>query len=192
MNRYFNVVVGFAVFVLSSSAVDAQDYEFNGKISRPVLENYLARSITMLDLLTGKGNVDDNIRMLKNTDAKFAGRSIYLWGGEGQLPAKLVAARQNSSKTHATDPELILQACVFEIVSEEVEKLPLPAWVFEAFGQSPEQRNFRYEAMLGVSGYCAMPMFPAVDCFTVIVFYLTFIRFHYGLWKSLSDRKKAY
>ena len=152
MNRYFNVVVGFAVFMLSSSAVDAQDHEFNGKISRPVLENYLARSITMLDLLTGKGNVDDNIRMLKNTDAKFAGRSIYLWGGEGQLPAKLVAARQNASKTHATDPELILQACVFEIVSEEVEKLPLPAWVFEAFGQSPEQRNFRYEAMLYPNG----------------------------------------
>ena len=43
-------------------------------------------------------------------------------------------------------------ACVFEIVSKEVEKLPVPAWAFEAFGQSPQQRNFRYEAMLYPNG----------------------------------------
>ena len=138
--------------MLASPEVDTRDYEFDGKISRPVLENYLSRSITMLDLLTGKGNVDDNIRMLRNTGAKFAGRSIYLWGGEGQLPARLAAARQNASKTHTADPEMILQACVFEIVSEEVEQLPVPAWAFEAFGRSPEQRNFRYEAMRYTSG----------------------------------------
>ena len=62
------------------SAVHAADYQFDGKIGRDVLENYLSRSITMLDLLTGHGNVDDNIRMLKNIGAKFAGRTIYLWG----------------------------------------------------------------------------------------------------------------
>jgi hypothetical protein len=134
------------------SAVRAADYLFDGKIGRDVLENYLSRSITMLDLLTGHGNVDDNIRMLKNIGAKFAGRTIYLWGGESQLPSRLVAARQNAPKIHAADPQMILQACVFEIVSKDVDKLPIPAWVFEAFGQSPEKRNFRYEAMLYPGG----------------------------------------
>jgi hypothetical protein len=134
------------------SAVHAADYQFDGKIGRDVLENYLSRSITMLDLLTGHGNVDDNVRMLKNIGAKFAGRTIYLWGQESQLLTRLAAARQNAPKIHAADPQIILQACVFEIVSNDVDKLPIPAWAFEAFGLSPEKRNFRYEAMLSPGG----------------------------------------
>jgi hypothetical protein len=90
--------------------------------------------------------------MLKNVGVKFAGRTIYLWGGESQLPTRLAAARQNAPKLHAADPQMILQACVFEIVSKDVDKLPIPAWVFEAFGRSPEQRHFRYEAMRYPSG----------------------------------------
>jgi hypothetical protein len=147
-----NVAFSITAFMLASSAVHARDYDFDGKISRPVLENYLSRSITMLDLLTGKGDVEDNIRMLRNTGAKFAGRTIYLWGGEGQLPQRLAAARRNALEVHAAVPDMILQACVFEIVSSEVGKLPVPDWVFKAFGLSPEERNFRYEAMLYPNG----------------------------------------
>ncbi len=141
-----------ALFFLFPSAAWAQGYEFDGKITRPVLENYLSRSITMLDLLTGHGDLDDNIRMLTNTGAKFAGRTIYLWGHESQLPARLAAARRNVPKIHAADPEMILQACVFEIVSKEVEKLPVPDWAFVALGRTPEERNFRYEDMLYANG----------------------------------------
>jgi hypothetical protein len=90
--------------------------------------------------------------MLKSIGAKFAGRTIYLWGEESQLLTRLAAARQNAPKIHAADPQMILQACVFEIVSKDVDKLPIPAWAFEAFGQSPEKRNFRYEAMLYPGG----------------------------------------
>jgi len=132
--------------------VHGRDHRFDGKITRPVLEDYLSRSITMLDLLAGHGDVDDNIRMLSSTGAKFAGRTIYLWGHEGQLPKRLAGARRNAPKIHAADAEMILQACVFEIVSREVERLPVPEWVFETFGQSPQQRNFRYEAMLYPNG----------------------------------------
>jgi hypothetical protein len=150
MNRL--LVFTIALYVALPSAVQARDYKFDGSISRPVLENYLSRSITMLDLLTGQGNLEDNIRMLKSTGAKFAGRTIYLWGHESQLPKRLAAARQHAPQVHAADPEMILQACVFEIVSQEVERLPVPAWAFEVFGLSPEERNFRYNAMLYPSG----------------------------------------
>jgi hypothetical protein len=150
MNRIHILAIAF--LVLRPPVAHARDYEFDGKISRPVLEHYLSRSITMLDLLTGHGDVDDNIRMLKNTGAKFAGRTIYLWGHESQLPKRLAAARQNAPKVHAADPDMILQACVFEIVSRDVEKLPVPAWAFEAFDVTPEQRTFRYEAMLYPGG----------------------------------------
>ena len=106
----------------------------------------------MLDLLTGHDDVDDSIRMIRNTGAKFAGRTIYLWGHESQLSKRLAAARQNAPKVHAADPDMILQACVFEIVSKDVEKLPIPAWAFEAFDVTPKQRNFRYEATLYPGG----------------------------------------
>jgi hypothetical protein len=134
------------------TAVPAAEYHFDGQISRPVLENYLSRSITMLDLLTGHGSLADNVRMLQQTGAKFAGRTIYVWGHEAQLPARLSAARRAAPKCHAADPDMILQACVFEIVSEEVGELRVPEWVFEAFGEPAESRHFRYQSMLDPGG----------------------------------------
>ena len=141
-----------AVVVPLSSGIHAGDYRFDGNIGRPVLESYLSRSVTMLDLLTGHGDVDDNIRMLKNTGAKFAGRAIYLWGHESQLPKRLATARANAPKVHALDPDMIWQACAFEIVSKDVEEIAVPAWAFEAFDHPPEQRNFHYDAMLYPGG----------------------------------------
>lgn len=127
-------------------------YAFDKTISRPVLEAYLSRSITMMDLLTGRGSPDDNIRMLRRIGAKFAGRTIYLWGSEHHLPNKLAAAGEIAPKVHAADPEMILQAGVFEIVTTNVGRLDVPAWVFEEFGLEPETRKFRYDAMCFPNG----------------------------------------
>ncbi|MBN1341098.1 MAG: hypothetical protein JXQ73_00355 [Phycisphaerae bacterium] len=134
------------------SAETADRCEFDGRISRPTLEAYLSRAVTMMDLLTGVGNPDDNIRMLGEIGAKFAGRTIYLWGGERHLPAKLERARAIAPRVHAADPQMALQAAIFEIVSVDVAKLNVPKWVFEAFGRTPEDRTFSYEAMLFPDG----------------------------------------
>jgi len=136
----------------SASAKRARSYGFDGSISRPVLEAYLSRAITMMDLCTGRGNVDDNIRMLKSTGVKFAGRTVYLWGSEHHLPAKLKRADEIEQKIHAVDPEIVLQACAFEIVTTNVEKISVPAWVFEEFDLPVQERNFDYEAMLFPNG----------------------------------------
>jgi len=125
-----------------------RSYAFDGAISREVLENYLSRSITFLDLLHGRGDVDQHIRMLKNTGAKFAGRVIYRWGGEAGLEPLLATAAPIAEKLHKAIPDLILQGAVFEIVTRQVDQIPVPAWSFREFGIEPEQRNFRYEAML--------------------------------------------
>ncbi|MFA6243973.1 MAG: hypothetical protein WC655_23720 [Candidatus Hydrogenedentales bacterium] len=135
-----------------ASAAEPRNYAFDGSISRQVLENYLSRSITMMDLLTGVGDPADNIRMLKDIGAKFAGRTIYRWGGESGLPDILATARTLVPKVREAIPDMILQAGIFEIVSTDVEKLPIPAYVFEEFGLPVEQRNFRYEAMLFPNG----------------------------------------
>ncbi len=145
-------VTGLCLVLLVARFASARDYQFDGIISRQVLENYLSRSITMQDLLTGKGNLDDNIRMLKSAGAKFAGRTLYLWGGEGNLPKNLELARKNAPKIHAADPEMILQGCIFEIVTSQVERIVVPAWALEALKLPVEKRNFRYADMIYPSG----------------------------------------
>ena len=128
------------------------NYHFDRTISREVLENYLERAITMEGLLNGRGDLDDNIRMLKSIGAKFIGRALCLWGGEANLLSNLERARQQLPKVHAADPDMILQACIFEIVTTHVEQVPVPDWAFAALGQTVEKRNFRYADMLYPSG----------------------------------------
>jgi len=125
-----------------------RDYRFDGRISRPVLEHYLSRSITMMDLCTGRIDATDDIRMLGSIGAKFAGRTLYLWGGEPALTAKLSAAKTVAARLHTQDPEMVLQAGIFEIVTTDVEKVAIPDWVFVEFGLPVEKRTFRYSAML--------------------------------------------
>jgi hypothetical protein len=128
------------------------NYLFDATISRAVLENYLARSITMEGLLTGKGDFEDNVRMLRGMGAKFIGRSLCLWGREANLLQNLQVVATNAPKVHRADPEIVLQGCVFEIVTSQVEQLAVPDWAFAAFGQAPEKRNFRYADMLYPDG----------------------------------------
>jgi dienelactone hydrolase len=126
--------------------------DFDATISREVLENYLSRSISMEGLLNGQGDLDDNLRMLKSTGAKFIGRSLCLWGGEANLLRNLERAKEQIRKVRDADPEMILQACVFEIVSTQVEQVPVPDWAFVALGQPVEKRNFRYADMIYPEG----------------------------------------
>jgi hypothetical protein len=86
--------------------------------------------------------------MLRHTGAKFIGRSLCLWGNEANFLRNLELARQNAPKVHQADPEMILQACVFEIVTPQVEQIAIPDWVFKAFDQPGENRNFRYADMI--------------------------------------------
>ncbi|QEH36320.1 hypothetical protein OJF2_48810 [Aquisphaera giovannonii] len=125
-----------------------RDYRFDRTISRDVLENYLSRSITMEGLLNGRGDLDDNIRMLKDAGAKLIGRALCLWGNEANLLANIERAGNQAPKVLAADPDMILQGCIFEIVTTQVDEVPVPAWAFEAFGRPVEARNFRYEDML--------------------------------------------
>ena len=136
----------------SLSPPKPRDYHFDGTMSREVLENYLSRSISMEGLLNGRGDFDENVRMLKETGAKFIGRSLCLWGREADLIRNLERARQQIPKVHAADPEMILQACIFEIVTSQVNEVPVPDWAFTALGQPVEKRNFRYADMLYPDG----------------------------------------
>lgn len=131
-----------------------RDFRIDGPISREVLENYLARAITMAGLNAAVGNPAENIRMLTHVGGKFAGRAIGLWGDERTIadPGFLRRAREIAGRVHRADPEIVLQGAVFEIVSEEVDRVAVPRWVFEEFGEKPIGRTFRYRDMLAPDG----------------------------------------
>lgn len=125
-----------------------RSYKFDEAISREVLDSYLSRSICMEGLLNGRGDLNDNIRMLTHIGAKYIARSICLWGGEANLLQNFERARRLLPQVRSADPEIVLEACIFEIVTPEVEQIPVPDWAFTALGLPVEKRNFRYEAIL--------------------------------------------
>ena len=145
-------VVLLLLAALALAPAQERDYGFDRTISEPVLRNYLARAVTFMDGLTDGSDISDNTRMLTACGAKFIGRGIYLWGREASLPARLKQAQSRIAALHAADPQMIIEACIFEIVSDEVEKLAVPAWAFTAEGLPVEDRHFRYGDMIYADG----------------------------------------
>lgn len=134
--------------VANSNRTAGRSYAFDGTMSRDVLESYLSRAISMEGLLNGRGDLTDNIRMLKSVGAKYVGRSLCLWAGEANLLRNLERAKQQIPLVHQADPDMILEACVFEIVTPQVEQIAVPDWAFQALGLPVEKRSFRYADMI--------------------------------------------
>jgi hypothetical protein len=146
------MAAGSTLATVTANGAERADFRFDTTISRPVLEKVLSRAITMEGFLHGRGDFDDNLRMLRDIGAKFIGRSVCLWAGESRFAERMDLVRRQSPKVHAADPEIILQACIFEIVTTEVESLTVPDWAFNALGLPVEQRKFRYADMLYLDG----------------------------------------
>ena len=123
-------------------------FQFDGKISRQVLENYLSRSICVEGMLNGRGPLVDDVRMLTNCGAKYVARALCLWGAENNFLANIKRAKEEVPQVLAADPEIVLEACVFETVGPRVSQIAIPDWVFKDLGQPVEERNFRYEDII--------------------------------------------
>jgi hypothetical protein len=80
----------------------------------------------MQNLFVGGGDLEDDLRMLTRIDAKFIGRSLCFWGGETSLSNNLEKARQQVLVAVKADPEMLFEACIFEIVTTEVEQVAVP------------------------------------------------------------------
>ena len=155
----------FLLIVFSTLASYAQrpTKGFNEKgISKEVLEDYLEHSVTMAEFLAvdpytvdaAYPNKEDDIRLIKNIGAKFIGRAIYRWGKEAMLTNQdyLNQAATLIKKVQQQDPEVVFQAALFECITQQVNDIPVPDWVFTTFGAPIEKRNFRYNDMLNANG----------------------------------------
>src|SRR5439155_25992050 len=65
----------------------------------------------------------DNVRLILSSRAKFVGRALMVWGRENELAAFLKTAKPYAEALHQADPEIILQAAAFEIVTRGVESV---------------------------------------------------------------------
>ncbi len=127
-------------------------FHFDRTISRQVLDNYLSRSIVMEGMLNGRGDLNDDIRMLKSIGARYVGRALCLWNAEDDFSNNLQRARAAAPRVLAADPDIVLEACVFETVTPKINQIAIPDWVFTAFGLPVERRNFRFDDIIYPEG----------------------------------------
>ena len=155
----------------SSPNVDPRDFSFHGALSKEVLSNYLSRVVSHQCLfITGSctsgdtvnPDFQDDLRMLINIGAKFVSRSAHFWSGSEDYTKYYAKTKEMVDAVHAADPTMILQGGIFEIIiKDDVNKVSIPASVFEAFGLPVEDRCFNYDDMILMKDHwgtdCSVP-----------------------------------
>ena len=140
------------------------NFQFDGNMSREVLESYLSRSVTASSLFETE-TLEDDLRAIERLGVKFIGRASGIWYMLEDDDTHFAKSKALADAVHARDPEIILQACVFEIVTLRMDQEKIPAYVFEAFGKPVEDRCFRFEdaRMISEDGSTAWNFAPDRD-----------------------------
>lgn len=123
-----------------------KNYTFDTAIDIEVLKNYLSRAASAAFMIHTK-TINDDLRAIKNLGIKFLGRASGIWYPDPDDEVHFKQSEELARKVHEVDREIILQACIFEAVYRPVNKIAIPAFVFEAFGMTPENRFFSFEQM---------------------------------------------
>ncbi|MBQ9358373.1 MAG: hypothetical protein IJT95_02380 [Abditibacteriota bacterium] len=149
------------VCILTAGLLMADEYDFDGSISQKTLEAYLARAIgyngiCCLGQEFPERYHEDSLRALANVKPKYVSRAVLGWTTPADAEKHFAAARKGAEEVHRIDSQIILEAAIFEAVysvgETDVNKIPVPAWAFEALGLPAADRCFRYEDMLFPDG----------------------------------------
>lgn len=95
-------------------------FDFDGKIEKEVLENYLSRCATAAGLYQSE-TLSDDLRVIKKLGIKFLGRASGIWYMTENDEEHFERSRKLAERVHELDPEIILQACVFEMITQGIE-----------------------------------------------------------------------
>lgn len=137
-------------------ANEGLDFAFDGGISEKVLRNYLSRAMT-LGCFSPMHFSDPAYRrrcmeVIRDCGVKYVGRSIVAWIPEGSEQEWYPSIRSAVEELHEIDPDIILEACIFETAYPCFGDFEIPKFVCEAFGEPYTGRHFCYEKMLFPDG----------------------------------------
>ena len=117
------------------------NYAFDGSISFAVLNRYLDRAMTFSALYWQK-DLDEHIRMFKNLGIKYIPRVSAEWHPGSFEQERGDELKAMVDKIHYADPDIIVEACIFECVTKQVEMIKIPTHVQEAFGEKVQKNRF--------------------------------------------------
>ena len=128
------------------------DYSFRNKFSPEILANYLSRAITMETFHRDPQSIRNNIRFLINVGAKYVMRSFAAFKVTMDHINQFETAGIGAAYVHQLDPDVILEAWVFETTNAGIDEIVVPAWVQKAFNEPIVKRNFNHKAMMFPDG----------------------------------------
>lgn len=122
-------------------------YYFDGYMPLNVIKNYLSRAVTAGDLYRSE-TLEDDLRAIDRLGIKFLGRASGIWYMIMDDEEHFALSKKLADRVHEQDSEVILQACIFEAIFNELERVKIPEYVFRDFGEEPEDRCFNINEML--------------------------------------------
>lgn len=116
------------------------------------VERCLDRAITMTSCLQlfpwARQQWPANLELIADLQPALIGRAALVWGWEPIMLRSLHGLAWRVRQVHAVAPDAVLQGCIFEFISQQVEQVAVPEHVQRAFGLEPVARNYDYQAML--------------------------------------------
>ncbi len=134
-------------FSADKEKLNPTDFEFDGSVSKEVLCNYLSRATTISQETGDPVNGDHVVDFILDIGAKYICRAATCWWVTKDDYATYPQQKDLIDRVHAVDPDVVFEACIFECVSRNVDQIPIPAYVFEAFNLPVQERNFSFDAM---------------------------------------------
>lgn len=132
---------------------NCKKFEFNGTMNLEILNNYLSRAVNYSINFSDIKQFEEDIRFLTNVGAKYVQRAGGEWIPTLEREAVYPTVEKMFKIAHEKDPDIIFEAAVFECITEEISEIPVPAWVFEAFGLPVEERRFNAKACYFPDGW---------------------------------------
>ena len=125
-----------------------KEYYFKDKISEEVLCNYLSRASTISPIVgEGKAYKPCIGEYILSAGLKYIARAATCWTPSLADIETFPEQKKYIEDIHKLDSDIVFEACVFECINKNVNYIPIPGWVFEAFEKDDEKRCFSFDKM---------------------------------------------
>ncbi len=91
-----------------------------------------------------------NLDLIADLQPALVGRAVQVWGWEHLMLLSMNGLARRVQQVHLRAPDAVLQGCIFEFISRDIELVAVPAHVQREFDLEPVERNYDFEAMLPV------------------------------------------